>query len=166
MELSELKDTLGNIGAIDRNDSASDGLLALDVDRLIEDPICTNSVVVDLLHLLPRNVRPEAVLSLSDDALFGFALATAAWARFYYADPVGKRTTDGNASLELNHGFAIPKGRKVVVVASKADDAAQLASLVDLARACDAEVIGVMALQSSLSEKAIANVPVYALLQG
>lgn len=156
MELSELKETLEQCGALERSDSASDGQRLLSVDRLLEDPIVTNSIVVDNLHLLPRNVRPEAILSDADDRLYGFASATAAWSRFYYAD----KEDDGYV---LHHDFVFNKKAKVLIVASIVDDAQKIDDLIALTESFECEVIGVMCLQCKISLDLI-NAPLYALL--
>lgn len=156
MELSELKETLEQCGALEQNVAKSDSELSVEIDRLLEDPIITNSIVVDNLHLLPRNVRPEAILSDEYDQLYAFASATAAWARFYYADKE-------NDFYVLNHGFALRKKTKVLIAVSVLEDAEKIKALISLAESYECEVIGVMCLQSKISLDLI-NAPLYALL--
>ncbi len=156
MELSELKETLEKCGALEQNSAKSDGELKVEIDRLLEDPIITNSVVVDNLHLLPRDVRPQAILSDADDRLYGFASATAAWARFYYADKTEE-------SYVLNHGFSLAKKTKVLITVSVLDDIQKINDLITLAQRYECEVIGVMCLQSKISLD-LMNSPLFALL--
>lgn len=156
MELSELKQTLQQCGALEQNDTKSDAELNVQIYRLLEDPIITNSIVVDNLHLLPRNVRPEAILSDANDQLYAFASATAAWARFYFADKE-------NDTYVLNNGFTLRKKAKVLVTVSVLDDTEKIKGLISLAESYECEVIGVMCLQSKISLDLV-NAPLYALL--
>lgn len=156
MELSELKETLQRCGALEQNATKSDGELTVEIDRLLEDPIITNSIVVDNLHVLPSNVRPEAILSDDQDQLYAFASATAAWARFFYADKE-------NDSYVLHHGFSLQKKAKVLITVSVLDDSEKIKLLISLAESYECEVIGIMCLQSKISLDLV-NPPLYALL--
>ena len=82
---------------------------------LLEDPIVTNRIAVEALQQLPRNYKFDVVLAANEESkLLAYAIATAAWARFAYAD---LESGEG-----LTNGFRIDKDEKVLMVDTLVDD--------------------------------------------
>ncbi len=104
--------------------------------RLLEDPIVTNRFAVEALQKLPHGTKFDVVVTpFERGLLFGYSVATAAWARFVYTDEAA-----------LNHGFEIGKNDKVLIVDDVFDDPSVLCDLIDLVESKDAKVIGALSL--------------------
>lgn len=156
MELSELKETLRRCDALDDVENPDGSCSAVAIARMIEDPIITNSIVVDNLKLLPRNNKPEAILCATEDNIYGFSCALVSWSRFYEAN----KLLDG---YSLREGFTIPSKYNVLVVVPLLDDSQKANQLIELAQSFNCDVIGVLALQCKVDKEHI-KVPVFTLL--
>ena len=88
MERAEVIDILTRMKALPEDVESLDSSAAtFDAYRLLEDPIVTNRIAVEALQQLPRNYKFDVVLAANEESkLLAYAIATAAWARFAYAD--------------------------------------------------------------------------------
>lgn len=79
MEQDEIKDLLERMGALNQNEEAD----MLASGALLQDPIVSNRLAVELLQCLERDAKPELVVApAGDSSYFGFSVALAAWNRF------------------------------------------------------------------------------------
>lgn len=125
--------------------------------KLLEDPIVTNRLAVELLQQLPNDTKLDTILCLhNDEMLFAYSVATAAWARF-----VSVEVTDGKVSF-LN-GSDVVKGNKVLIVDDVLDDDSEIAALVTEIEKREAKVIGVTSLFSFVDAQE-SGVTTYSLL--
>lgn len=142
MERSEVIDILERMNALPKDaDSLDLADLEIDAFRLIEDPIVTNRIAVEALQQLPRDYKFDVVLASNEAAkMFAYALATAAWARFAYAD---FDEADG-----LVNGYKINKGEKVLIVDTVVNDGTSFEDMVDLIDSKKAKNAGAIVLAS------------------
>lgn len=126
MERSDVIDILTRMNALPADaESLDPATIEFDSFRLLEDPIITNRIAVEALQQLPRDYKFDVVLASNEAAkLFAYAIATAAWARFAYAD---FENADG-----LVDGYTIKKGDRVLMVDTVVDDATSFEDMVDL----------------------------------
>ncbi len=130
---------------------------SIDSMRLLEDPIVTNRLAVELLQQLPEDTKLDTILCLhNDEMLFAYSVATAAWARFVYAD-------ENEGSISLINGQSINKDSKVLIIDDVLDDSSCVNALVEEMKKSKAKVIGVASLFSYLSEDEL-DVPSFTLL--
>lgn len=79
MEKDEVKDLLERMDAL----KVTEGGSALNSCALLQDPIVSNRLAVELLQRLDRDAKPELVVTPEgDQSYFGFSVALAAWTRF------------------------------------------------------------------------------------
>ncbi len=154
MKQEEIVEILTKTGCLDETNN---GNPSIDSMRLLEDPIVTNRLAVELLQQLPHDTKLDAVLCLHNDGmLFAYSVATAAWARFVCAE------VDKGVVSFLNGG-EITKGNKVLIVDDVVDDSSEIAALVADLENRKAKVIGIISL-ASFKEAAECGVALYSLL--
>ena len=126
MERAEVIDILTRMKALPEDvESLDSSAVTFDAYRLLEDPIVTNRIAVEALQQLPRNYKFDVVLAANEESkLLAYAIATAAWARFAYAD---LESGEG-----LTNGFRIDKDEKVLMVDTLVDEATSFEDMVDL----------------------------------
>ncbi|WP_251197975.1 hypothetical protein [Anaerotardibacter muris] len=126
MERAEIIDLLQRMNALPADvDSVEPDAIQIDSFRLVEDPIVTNRIAVEALQQLPRDHKFDVVLASNEASkLFAYALATAAWARFAYAD-----LENGEG---LANGYTIKKGENVLMVDVVVDEGTSLEDMVDI----------------------------------
>ena len=119
MERAEVIDILTRMKALPEDvESLDSSAVTFDAYRLLEDP-------VEALQQLPRNYKFDVVLAANEESkLLAYAIATAAWARFAYAD---LESGEG-----LTNGFRIDKDEKVLMVDTLVDEATSFEDMVDL----------------------------------
>lgn len=79
MEQDEIKDLLERMNALKETEEGS----GCDSCALLQDPIVSNRLAVELLQRLDRDAKPELVIAPEgDQSYFGFSVALAAWTRF------------------------------------------------------------------------------------
>ena len=139
MERAEVIDILTRMKALPEDvESLDSSAVTFDAYRLLEDPIVTNRIAVEALQQLPRNYKLAAN---EESKLLAYAIATAAWARFAYAD---LESGEG-----LTNGFRIDKDEKVLMVDTLVDEATSFEDMVDLIaskKAKNAGAVSVVAL--------------------
>lgn len=154
MKQEEIVEILTKTGCLNEEEKDSP---SLDSMRLLEDPIVTNRLAVELLQQLPNDTKFDVVLCLhNDEMLFAYSVATAAWARFVCAE-----VNEGEVSL-LNGG-TIVKGNKVLIVDDIVDDSSEISALVNEVESRKAKIIGVTSLVSFATDEA-SGVATYSLL--
>lgn len=140
MERVEIIDILQRMNALPADvDSLAPDAIEIDSFRLLEDPIVTNRIAVEALQQLPRNYKFDVVLASNEDAkLFAYALATAAWARFAYAD-----LEKGEG---LANGYRIGKGERVLMVDMVVDKGTSFEDMIDVIEENKGKSAGAIAL--------------------
>lgn len=143
MERPEVIDILTRMKALPEDvESLDSSAVTFDAYRLLEDPIVINRIAVEALQQLPRNYKFDVVLAANEESkLLAYAIATAAWARFAYAD---LESGEG-----LTNGFRIDKDEKVLMVDTLVDEATSFEDMVDLIaskKAKNAGAVSVVAL--------------------
>lgn len=152
MNEAEIKEILSKMGALDGEGDSQH----IDAVALMQDPIVTNRLAVELLQRIDRDAKPELVLALEGDgSYFGYSVALAAWMRFVYAS----KTSDGYATPE---GAPILQKNKTLVVLDTYDDEVATA-LVALAEEKGAKVQAVLSLVGPKSTPSV-KVPCISLL--
>lgn len=142
MERSEILEFLTRMNALPQDpDAIEPDTLEFNAYRLVEDPIITNRMAVELLQKLPRDKKFDVVLASNEDSkLFAYALAMAAWARFAYADlEVGSG---------LESGYRIDKGDNVLIVDTFVDAGTSFEDMVDLIKDNKGKVAGAVSVVS------------------
>lgn len=126
MERADIIDILQRMNALPADvDSLALDAIEIDSFRLLEDPIVTNRIAVEALQQLPRDYKFDVVLASNEAAkLFAYALATAAWARFAYAD-----LENGEG---LANGYKIGKGERVLMVDTVVDEGTSFEDMIDV----------------------------------
>lgn len=153
MKKKEIVEILTKTGCI----KGEEGTPEIDSMRLLEDPIVTNRLAVELLQQLPADTKLDTIVCLhKDEMLFAYSVATAAWARFVYAD-----VNEGVVSFV--NGTDIVKGNKVLIVDDVLDDSSEIDALVKEIESRKAKVIGVTSLISFANNNEAA-VDMYSLL--
>ncbi len=163
MKKEEVIDLLRRSCALDENVSLPNGDVAEHLpvmDRLLEDPIVTNRLLVECFQGFDRGLevqkKTKVILSFEEDGLFGFMAAAVGWCRFLYASKKG----DG---AELGHGFVLNKGDGVVLALPVLYDASQIEPLIEIVNKAQAKVLGVICLANYSAEGEI-GIPVSALI--
>jgi hypothetical protein len=161
MQTSEILEILIKSNALEHGVELDNGVIAEQypvMDRLLEDPIVTNRFVVDGFQRFDQRdlKKVKAILSTEDDKLFGFSAATAAWARFVYAD-----VDDGEAKFE--HGFELGHAEGVLIVASTIEKLEDVIALAKLVEASGAKLIGVLCLANFCGDLGL-SAPVVSLI--
>ena len=162
MNKEEVVNLLRRSCALEENESLPNGTVAKYapvMDRLLEDPIVTNRLLVECFQNFDRNLeiqkKTKVILSREEDKLFGFMAAAVGWCRFLYAS--------GDNALELEHGFVLNKGDGVVLALPVLYAAAQVEPLIDIVEKAEAKVLGVVCIADCSAEGELA-VPVSALI--
>ncbi len=154
MKQEEIIEILTKTGCLDEADKSNP---SVDSMRLLEDPIVTNRLAVELLQQLPNDTKLDIVLCLhNDEMLFAYSVATAAWARFVCAEV-------DNGVVSFLNGGDIVKGNKVLIVDDVVDDSSEIAALVAELEKRKANVIGVTSL-ISFNKDLESGVAAYSLL--
>lgn len=153
MEMAEIKDLLVRMGALDETSDAG----SIDSFALLQDPIVSNRLAVELLQRIDRDAKPELVVAPEGyGSYFGYSIALAAWTRFL---PL-KGGQDGSYSLP--EGLSCKRNERVIVVLDEFDkDCAQV--LVSMLSEQGAKPVAVLSLLGS-SEDAIEGCPCFSLL--
>lgn len=130
------------------------------MDRLLEDPITTNRLIVELFQgfdpLLQIQKRTKVVLAADEDKLFGFMGAAVGWCRSLYANVEGDK-----ASFE--HGFVLNKDDGVMLAVPVVEDVQKVNALADLVKESGAKLVGVICLACAVDTKDL-GMPVSVLL--
>ena len=135
MDTTEVVELLTKMGALIERD----GLRAIDSRSLMQDPIVTNRLAVELLQHLDRDAKPEVVIAPSGEgSYFGYSVALAAWMRFLYAE-------EHAGSLVLAAGTSLKKNERALVVFDSFD-ASRAQALVDLITSQGGRPLAVLAL--------------------
>ncbi|MDO5335494.1 MAG: hypothetical protein Q4F23_05430 [Coriobacteriia bacterium] len=117
------------------------------MDRLLEDPITTNRLIVELFQgfdpLLQVQKRTKCILAADEDKLFGFMGAAVGWCRSLYADVKGE-------SASFGHGFVLNKKEGVILAVPVIEDAAKVNALASLVKRADAQLVGIICLANCL----------------
>jgi orotate phosphoribosyltransferase len=142
MEREEILDILGRMNALPKDiDTQNASSIQFDILRLVEDPIVTNRIAVEALQQLPRNYKFDVVLAANEESkLLAFAVATAAWARFAYAD--------FEQCGGLTNGFSINKDEKVLIIESCVDESTSFEQCIDLIESKHAKCAGAISIVS------------------
>ena len=139
MESQEIKDLLTKMHAL----VEEDGDLSVDSRALMQDPIVTNRLAVELLQQVDGKAKPEVVVAPAGEAsYFGYSVALAAWMRFVYAE--------GTPKPALPEGVGLSKKEKALIVLDSYDEATACA-LVDLVKAQGAHPLAVLSLTGSFA---------------
>lgn len=143
MNQEEILEILTKTGCLSKMDTDTP---AVDTSALLEDPIVTNRMAVELLQQLPRDTRLDAVLCAHNDAdmLFAYSVATAAWARFVCAEVEGDK-------VSLLNGAMLKKGQKVLIVDDMIESEEALLALIKTVKDAGARVMGVASLVQKVS---------------
>lgn len=163
MNKEEVIDLLRRSCALEEKVSLTNGAVAEYVpvmDRLLEDPIVTNRLLVECFQGFDRGLeiqkKTKVILSYEEDDLFGFMAAAVGWCRFLYASM-------SNEGAELGHGFVLNKGDGVVLALPVLCGASQIEPLIEIANKAQAKVLGVVCLADYSAEGEV-KVPVSALM--
>lgn len=104
MEQAEVRELLKKMNALVETDEGE----CIDSAALMEDPIVSNRLAVELLQKLDRDLKPELVLAPAGvESYFGYSVALSAWMRFGLLEVAG----DECASTTV-----VKKKEKVVLV--------------------------------------------------
>lgn len=104
MNQSEVKDLLGKMDAL----IEEEGVSSVCSEAIMQDPIVTNRLAVELLQQIDRDTKFDAVVTPSGtQSYFGYSVALAAWVRF-----VPATVSEGTATLLA----PLSKKEKVLVV--------------------------------------------------
>lgn len=121
----------------------------IDSRALMQDPIVTNRLAVELLQRIDHDSKPETVLAPAGEAsYFGYSVALAAWTRFLYADEV-------EGAYRLAEGTQLKKKERVLIVVDSYD-ADVVAALVGLVEAAGAKPLAVLSAAPSVSDSRVA----------
>ena len=106
MNTTEIKDLLENMHALVGDETG----IHIDPVQLMQDPIVTNRLAVELLQQVDREAKPELVLAPAGvDSYFGYSVALAAWMRFGICE-FQQKDHSLTASLDIK------KKEKVIIV--------------------------------------------------
>lgn len=131
MEQTEIKDLLNKMGAL-----AGEGI---DSIALMQDPIVTNRLAVELLQKIDRDAKPELVIApQGDGSYFGYSVALTAWMRFVYAQP-------SEGAYVLPEGIEVKQKEKTLIVVDSYDEAI-VSDLLSLAEEKGLKVSAVLCL--------------------
>lgn len=140
MQKEEILDLLGKMGAV--TDSSS-----FDSVALMQDPIVTNRLAVELLQQIDPDSKPELVLSPEGIAsYFGYSCALAAWTRYSCV-----MLDEGGAHLPTE--VEIKKKERVLIVFDELN-AQQASKIAALVKEAGAKLVAVMAIKNSLDDAA------------
>lgn len=140
MKQEEIVELFIKMGALPKDSKNSS---SFESARLIEDPIVTNRIAVELLQMLPDGTKFDAVLCLhNDEMLFGYSVATAAWARFVTA-----KVEEGKAVFQK--GGSVKKKEKVLIVDDVLDDKQAIQVLIDTVEKQEGKVVGICSVVNS-----------------
>lgn len=143
METQEIIDLLNKMGALGAEEDAP----RIASRALMQDPIVTNRLAVELLQKLDRDLKPEAVLAPAGEAsYFGYSVALAAWMRFLYA-------TADEGGFTLPEGTNLNKKERVLIVLDGYDEDVA-AGLVAAVRDAGAKPLAVLSLSAPTAETA------------
>ncbi len=163
MKKEEIVDLLRRSCALKENANLPNGQIVeyLPVmDRLLEDPILTNKLVVEMFQGFDSQLKiqkdAKVILSYEDDQLFGFMTAAVAWCRFLYASK-----KDDGATFE--RGFVMNKNEGLVLAIPVLSDKEQVDALVELANKAEAKVLAIVSLANYLPKDAL-SIPISSLL--
>lgn len=144
MERTEIEELLERMGALVEGDAAG-----IDSRALMQDPIVTNRLAVELLQRIDRDSKPEVVVAPAGEAsYFGYSVALAAWTRFLYAE-------QGEAGLRLAEGTQLKKKERALIVMD-GYDAELAAGLTALVEAAGAKPLAVLSIAPAAGDDASA----------
>lgn len=147
MEQTEIKDLLNKMNALEGE--------SINSLALMQDPIVTNRLAVELLQKIDRDAKPELVIApQGDGSYFGYSVALTAWMRFVYAEPTGD-------AFVLPEGIEVKQKEKTLVVVDSYDETV-VSGLLALAEDKGVKVQAVLCLVGSA--QANLSVPCISLL--
>lgn len=142
MEQNEITEQLERMGAL-----VEDGK-GIDSRALMQDPIVSNRLAVEVLQRIDRDSKPEVVIAPAGEAsYFGYSVALASWTRFLYAE-------ESEGVYRLAEGTTLKKKERALIVLDGYDDTIAR-GLVDLAEKAGAVPLAVLSLTGPRGESGV-----------